>query len=177
MISKMWGRKSLASFLAAAILSVSSMFVLATPGYAATTLAGELASFGAVTINGQKAAPGTTVFSESVITTAADANATVSLGKLGRVEVLPGSTFSLSFTETGLSGNLQAGQVRVSAPEGVAAAISTKDGVVTAKAGGVNVFTVDVTTGAMTVTKQAGAVTTTGGANFLARNKMAAQAP
>ena len=164
MISKMWSRKPIASFLAVAVLSVYSMFVLATPGYAATPLAGELASFGAVTVNGQKAASGTTVFSDSMIVTATDANATVSLGKLGRVEVLPGSTLSLSFTENGLSGQLDAGQVRVSTPAGIMATINTKDGMVSAKDGSANVFTVDLSKGPMNVTTQAGAVATTGGA-------------
>lgn len=166
MISKMWSRKSLASFLAVAVLSVSSMFILATPGYAATPLAGELASFGAVTVNGQKAASGTTIFSDSMIVTAADGNATISLGKLGRVEVLSGSTLALNFTETGINGNLQAGQVRVSTPEGIAASINTKDGAVTGKAGSANVFTVDLTAGEMNVTTQAGAVATSGGARL-----------
>ena len=168
MISKMWSRKPIASFLAVAVLSVYSMFVLATPGYAATPLAGELASFGAVTVNGQKAASGTTVFSDSMIVTATDANATVSLGKLGRVEVLPGSTLSLSFTENGLSGQLEAGQVRVSTPAGIMATINTKDGMVSAKDGSANVFTVDLSKGPMNVTTQAGAVATTGGARLAA---------
>ena len=168
MISKMWSRKPIASFLAVAVLSVYSMFVLATPGYAATPLAGELASFGAVTVNGQKAASGTTVFSDSMIVTATDANATVSLGKLGRVEVLPGSTLSLSFTENGLSGQLDAGQVRVSTPAGIMATINTKDGMVSAKDGSANVFTVDLSKGPMNVTTQAGAVATTGGARLAA---------
>lgn len=166
MISKMWGRKSLASFLAVALLSVSSMFVLATPGYAATPLAGELASFGTVTVNGQKATSGTTIFSDSMIVTSDDSNATISLGKLGRVEVSAGSTFALNFTETGLNGTLQAGQVRVSTPEGVASSVSTKDGVITGKSGSANVFTVDLTAGELNVTTQAGAVATTGGARL-----------
>ena len=162
MISKMWSRKPLACFLALAVLSVYSMVVLATPGYAAP-LAGELASFGAVTVNGQKAAAGTTVFSDSMIVTAADANATVNLGKLGRVEILPGSTLKLNFSENALNGQLEAGQVRVSTPAGVAATINTKDGTARAEEGKANVFAVDMTSGTMNVTAFAGAVATNGG--------------
>lgn len=163
MISKMWSRKPLACFLALAVLSVYSMVVLATPGYAAP-LAGELASSGAVTVDGQKAVSGTTVFSDSVIVTAADANATISLGQLGRVEVQPGSTFKLSFSENALNGQLDAGQVRVSTPAGVAATITTKDGSASAKEGKANVFAVDLASGKMNVTTLAGAVATTGSA-------------
>jgi hypothetical protein len=161
MVSKMWGRKSLASFLAVAVLSVYSMFVLATPGYAAP-MAGELSAFGAVTVNGQKAASGTTVFSDSMIVTDTDANAMVNLGKAGRVEVLPGSTIKLSFSENSLSGQLEAGQVRVSAPAGVAASVTTKDGVVTSASGRANVFTVDMTSGKLNAVATTGAVTANG---------------
>jgi hypothetical protein len=157
----MWSRKSLASFLAVAVLSVYSMFVLATPGYAAP-MAGELSAFGAVTVNGQKAASGTTVFSDSMIVTATDANAMVNLGKAGRVEVLPGSTIKLSFSENSLSGQLEAGQVRVSAPAGVAASVTTKDGVVTSASGRANVFTVDMTSGKLNAVATTGAVTANG---------------
>jgi hypothetical protein len=161
MISNLWSRKTLACFLALAVLSVYSMFVLATPGYAAP-LAGELSAFGAVTVNGQKAASGTTVFSDSMIITATDANAMVNLGKLGRVEVLPGSTFKLSFSETSLNGQLEAGQVRVSTNAGVAANIATADGLVKAEEGRASVFTVDMSAGKLSVTALSGAVTTNG---------------
>ncbi len=161
MISKMWSRKSLASFLAVAILSVYSMFVLATPGYAAP-LAGELSAFGGVTVNGQKAASGTTVFTDSMIVTASDANAMVNLGKAGRIEVLPGTTLKISFSETNLSGQLEAGQVRVSTPAGVTASIATKDGTVNAETGRANVFTVDMSSGKLNANAIAGAVTANG---------------
>ena len=161
MISKMWSRKSLASFLAVAVLSVYSMFVLATPGHAAP-LVGELSAFGGVTVNGQKAASGTTVFSDSMIVTAADANAMVNLGKAGRVEVLPGSTLKLSFSDNSLSGQLESGQVRISTPVGVTASIATNDGTVNAEAGRANIFTVDMTSGKLNANAIAGAVTANG---------------
>jgi hypothetical protein len=161
MISKMWSRKTLASFLAVAVLSVYSMFVLATPGYAAP-LAGELSAFGSVTVNGQKAASGTTVFTDSMIVTATDANAMVNLGKAGRVEILPGSTLKLSFSDNSLSGELESGQVRVSTPAGVAASIATKDGTVNAESNRANVFTVDLTSGKLNANAIAGAVTANG---------------
>ena len=162
MISKMWSRKSLASFLTVAVLSVYSMMVLATPGHAAP-LSGELSASGAVTINGQKAASGTTIFSDSLIVTANDANAMVNLGNIGRVEVLPGTTLKLSFSANGLNGQLDAGQVRVSSAAGVAANISTNEGTVKANEGGANVFTVDMSSGKLNATALVGAVTTNAG--------------
>ena len=99
MISRTWSRKSIAFCLAIAILSVYSMVVLATPGQKGPS--GELSVSGQVTVNGQTAISGATVFSDSTIATAANSGATVSLGKLGRVELLPSSSLKLSFTDSG----------------------------------------------------------------------------
>ena len=51
MISKTWSRKSIATAVAVAVLSVYSMVVLAAPGAKAS---GELSVSGQVTVNGQK---------------------------------------------------------------------------------------------------------------------------
>ena len=53
---------------------------------------------GTVTVNGTSAISGATVFSDSTVTTAKGSSAVVSLGKLGRVEVLPETTMKLSYT-------------------------------------------------------------------------------
>ena len=103
MISRTWSRKSIAFCVAVAILSVYSMVALATPGQKAS---GELSVSGQVTVNGQAAISGATVFSDSVIATAAGSSATVSLGKLGRVELFPNSTVKLSFGDGNISGAL-----------------------------------------------------------------------
>ena len=52
MISKSWSRKSIATAVAVAVLSVYSMVVLAAPGAKAS---GELSVSGQVTVNGEKA--------------------------------------------------------------------------------------------------------------------------
>lgn len=52
---------------------------------------------GQVSVNGTNAIAGATVFSDSTITTAARSSVVVSLGKLGRVEVMPSSTTKLIF--------------------------------------------------------------------------------
>src|SRR5215210_8475876 len=109
MISRSWSRKSIAFCLAIAVLSVYSMVVLATPGQ--TGPSGELSVSGQVTVNGQSAISGATVFTDSTIQTAQNSVATISLAKLGRVELLPGTTLKLSFNESGLTAMLEAGRV------------------------------------------------------------------
>ena len=91
MISKTWSRKSIATAVAVAVLSVYSMVVLAAPGAKAS---GELSVSGQVTVNGQKMISGGTVFSDSVISTAAQSSASVSISKVGRVELAPIAIFA-----------------------------------------------------------------------------------
>jgi len=77
-------------------------------------VAGELSVAGnGVLINGESAQSGRTVFSSSTVTTPDTANAVVSFGKLGKIEIAPNSNVSLSFDEKGISGNLSAGKVTV----------------------------------------------------------------
>lgn len=152
MISRTWSRKSIALCLAVAVLSVYSMVVLASPGQ--TGPSGELSVSGQVSINGQSAISGATIFSDSTINTAAGSSAVVSLGKLGRVEVLPESSLKISFNESGVMATLEAGRVRVS--NSMMASVMTKDG--SAVAGNAAVFTVDVECGNTVVATQSGNV-------------------
>src|SRR2546421_4061619 len=145
MISRTWSRKSIAFCIAVAVLSVYSMVALASPGQKGPS--GELSVSGQVTVNGQAAISGATVFSDSVIATAANSSATVSLGKLGRIELLPSSSLKLSFTDSGIAALLDAGRVRVSTPAGVAATVTTKDGSAVADMAQAAAFTVDVECG------------------------------
>jgi hypothetical protein len=156
MISRNLSRKSIAFGLAVAVLSVYSMVVLATPGQKGPS--GELSVSGQVTVNGQTAISGATVFSDSTVTTAAHSSAVVSLGKLGRVELLPNSSVKLSFTDSGIAGMLDAGRVRVSTPAGVAATVTTKDGAAVADSAQAAAFTVDVECGNTIVATQTGLV-------------------
>jgi hypothetical protein len=101
---------------------------------------------GSVMVNGRPGVKGMDIASDSVITTAARSSAVVSLGKLGRVEVLPESSMKLSFNDTSVSlGMLDQGRVRVSSSSGVNA--TTRDGQVSAKGDKRTEFTVDTTCG------------------------------
>lgn len=159
MISRTWSRKSLAFCLAVAVLSVSSMVVLASPGLQGQTgPSGELSVSGQVTVNGQSAISGATVFSDSTIVTAPNSSANISLGKLGRVELMPSSSMKLSFNESGISGTLDAGRARISTSAGISANIATKDGAVVADNAQANSFSIDTECGNTIVATQAGRV-------------------
>lgn len=110
-----------------------------------------------VTVNGTSAISGATVFSDSTVTTAKGSSAVVSLGKLGRVEVLPESSLKLSFTESGVTGMLDQGRVRLSTSSGVNASVTTADGSVVAIDKRTE-FLVDVTCGNTFVSVRKGRV-------------------
>lgn len=152
MINKTWSRKFVAISVAAAVLSVSSMLTLATPG----ARSGELSVSGEVTVNGQKAISGGTIFSDSVIVTAKDSNATVSLGKLGRIELLANTSVRLSFADNSISGLLDSGRARVSTPAGVSVSLTTKDGSVVVDGSQATSFTTSTENGKTTVATEAG---------------------
>jgi hypothetical protein len=154
MISRNWSRMPITLALALAILSTYSMVGLA----AQQGPTGDLSVVGEVTVNGTSAISGATVFSDSTVTTAKGSSAVVSLGKLGRVEVLPESSLKLSFSDTGVTAMLDSGRVRISSSSGVNASVTTKDGSAVADMAQPNVFTVDVTCGNTLVATQSGRV-------------------
>jgi hypothetical protein len=159
MISRTWSRKSIAFCLAVAVLSVYSMVVLATPGQLGQTGAsGELSVSGQVTVNGQSAISGATVFTDSTLETAANSGATLSLGKLGRIELLPSTIMKISFTESGITAMLQSGRARVSVPAGISTMVNTKDGSVVADNTQADAFTIDTECGNTIVATQVGKV-------------------
>ena len=158
MTSRTWSRTPIALCLAVAILSMYSMVGLAAPRQGQTGPSGDLSVVGGVSVNGASAISGATVFSDSTITTADKSSAVVSLGKLGRVELLPNTSLKLNFTDTGVTGSLAAGRVRFSTPTGITASVTTKDGSAIADIAQPNVFTVDVECGNTVVNTQSGRV-------------------
>ena len=153
MISKSWSRKSLATAVAVAVLSVYSMVVLAAPGAKAS---GELSVSGQVTVNGQKVISGGTVFTDSTISTAAQSNASVNISKVGRVELAPNSNLRLSFTDKSITGLLESGSAQVSTLAGTTVNLTTKDGTVVVDGSQATIFTVSASRGRTTVATQSG---------------------
>jgi ferric-dicitrate binding protein FerR (iron transport regulator) len=123
-----------------------------------TGTSGELSVSGQVTVNGQNAISGATVFTDSTVTTAKGSSAVVSLGKLGRVELLPGTTMKISFNESGITTMLETGRTRVSVPAGISAVVNTKDGSVIADNTQADAFMVDTECGNTIVATQVGSV-------------------
>jgi ferric-dicitrate binding protein FerR (iron transport regulator) len=142
---------------------------------------GTLRSSGKVRVDGKDATPNLTVDSGSTVQTAKGSSAVVSLGKLGRVEVQPGSSVKLSLdgssigietakgsavvslgklgrveVHEGSTLKLTAVRVRVSSSSGMTATVSTKDGDLVAV--GSNEFVVDVTCGNTAVQVKSGTV-------------------
>lgn len=154
MISKTWSRKPIAACVALAILSVYSMVVLASP--AAKAPSAELLVTGQVTVNGENAFSGITLFSDSTITTAAKSSATVNLSKLGRVEVAPSTGLKLSFNDKSVLGLMENGSALVSTLPGVAVNFTTADGIVAVDGSQPTSFTVNVIEGVTSVTTHSG---------------------
>src|SRR5690349_3337548 len=110
MHSKLWIRRALSTCLCVAILATYSMVALAN----SPKVAGELTVIGtnpggeapSVSINGEAAKSGRSVFSSSMINTPENAGAIVDLGKLGKLELAPNSAMVLSFNDNEISGSL-----------------------------------------------------------------------
>lgn len=140
MLGKNRIKKYIALLTVVAVWSVTSMVALAAP----KDVSGEITVTGQVTVNGQTAVSNSTVISGSVITTGADSSAVISLGKLGRIELLADSNFTLRFTENSITGILSQGKARISNAAGIATSVATNDATVIADAGQANSFALEV---------------------------------
>ena len=117
MNSKLWNRKALSLCLCVAILATYSMVALAGP----RKVAGELTVSGKdingeapfVLVNGEAARSGRSIFSNSTISTTESTSAVINLGKIGSLELAPATVLTLTFDETGVSGDLTSGLVSV----------------------------------------------------------------
>jgi hypothetical protein len=93
-------------------------------------LTGQLIANGPVTVNGNKAITGTTVFNGSnvAVDCAKGNSAIVNLGKLGRIELVAGTKMTLRFNDGLISGNIQDGKAVINTPGGVKVEVNTPDG-------------------------------------------------
>jgi len=138
MNSKLWIRKALSLCLVVATTATYSMVTLANSEKVAGELlisgvnSGSAASF--VKVNGEAAQNGRSIFSDSTVVTPDNAGAVINLSKLGKVELSPNTTLTLSFNEDGINGDLLAGRVTVLNVSD-AVNIKTLNGTVSLKAG------------------------------------------
>ncbi len=155
MLAKNCFSKLIASFTAIAVLCVSSSVALAQT----KDIAGEITVSGQVTVNGQTAVSNATIISGSTIVTGAGSNAVVSLGKVGRVEVLADSNIVLNFADNQIVAVLSSGKAKVSNAAGVATTVTTKDATVIADSSQADNFLVEVECSHTHVDTTAGMVT------------------
>lgn len=161
MLGKNISRKFITSFTVAAVWCVYSMVALAVP----VDNSGEITVTGQVTVNGQPAVSNSTILSGAVIQTGANSSAVVSLGKLGRVEVLADSSLTLNFSTGSIVILLQEGKTRVSNTAGTAATVTTKDMTAIADSSQANNFLVEVECSHSHVDTTTGVVTMRIGSN------------
>jgi hypothetical protein len=79
----------------------------------------------AITVNGNAAKTGETIFSGQQIQTPSGTSATVQLGGVGRVEIAPGSNVTLTFGAGSISVVLTSGCVKLTANPGVAGTVES----------------------------------------------------
>jgi hypothetical protein len=98
------------------LIAVYSMVAMAAPNRPV----GELIVTGSdatdsvpVTVNGEAAKTGRTIFSSSAITTPESSGAVVNFGKAGRIELAPSTTFVLTGDGDAISGDITAGSITV----------------------------------------------------------------
>ena len=161
MLGKNTSRKFFTLITVAAVWCVYSMVALAMP----VDQAGEITVTGQVTVNGQAAVSNSTILSGAVVETGANSSAVVSLGKLGRVEILADSNLTLNFTAGSIVAILQTGKARVSSSAGVATTVTTKDATVIADSGQADNFLVEVECSHTHVDTATGLVTMRVGSN------------
>lgn len=110
---KRLGKRALSLSLLLTLITVYSMVALA----GSTKPVGELIVTGgksdgvAVTVNGEPAASGRTVFSSSTITTPEGMTAVLNMGKAGKIELSPDTTFMIDGDDNAIGGSLTAGSV------------------------------------------------------------------
>jgi hypothetical protein len=117
MNSKLWIHRALSMCLIVAMVATYSMVALANSDKAA----GELIVTGktvngetpVVTVNGETAKTGRSVFSSSTISTPENASAIINIGRAGKIELAPNTTLTVTFNEKGINGDLLSGKVTV----------------------------------------------------------------
>ncbi len=116
-MNRKWINQVVSLCLTIALLATYSMTVSAKTDRIAgeLTISGKLSNGAtpAVMVNGETAQNGRSIFSSSTITTPADANAVISIAKLGKIELAPNTNLTISFDEAGITGDLTAGKVTV----------------------------------------------------------------
>ena len=135
MNSKGWNNRALSLCLIVATIATYSMVALASSDKVAGELYVTGKNLNGVTINGEIAANGRSVFSGSTITTPADTDATVNIGESGSIRLAPNTTMTLSFSGNVISSELLTGQMTVLRTQNVVSVKMTGGNVLELNAG------------------------------------------
>ena len=126
-MSRTWKRTSqiLALFL---IGVMSQVYVLAGTGGA--PVVGRLTAYGegGISVNGNQASTGTTIFSGAQLQTSAKSGATISLPSMAEIEISPNTNLSLTFDRSQVSVHVISGSAVLSTSAGVKGELTTPDG-------------------------------------------------
>ncbi|NOT62631.1 MAG: hypothetical protein HOP19_20690 [Acidobacteria bacterium] len=95
---------------------------------AAAPITGRLTADGPVTVNGNQARTGDTIFPGAVIETPANVGATIQLCALGQLDLSPNTNLTLNFDQENIRGELFKGCVILSANRGVNAVLKLANG-------------------------------------------------
>ena len=117
MKSNVWFQQALTMSVVFALVVTFSMVALANAGNAVGELtvirsasANETSS---VTVNGEVAKSGRTVFSSSTISTPEGMEAIINFGKAGKIQIEPDTTFTLAADSNSINGDLAKGSLTV----------------------------------------------------------------
>jgi hypothetical protein len=120
MMNRQVTQQVLSSLLLVVVFTTYSMVCLAAPGKAVGELmiSGSAADGSSVNVNGEPAKSGRTLFPNSTISTPDGVEAVISLGPSGKIQLGPGTTFTVSTSPA--SGDLTAGEITLlSSAEGI----------------------------------------------------------
>ncbi len=153
-------RTTLAICLAIAVCCAQTTVGLASPASAEKerSTANLVDVRGHVWVNGEETIAGQTIFSGSEMQSDRNSGAVVSLGARGRAEVLPQSELKFDFGATTIAWTLARGGIRLAAPQGVTASVTTSECVVVSELKEVAVFTVKTGAHRTDISAQAGSV-------------------
>lgn len=117
-----FGKRAASLSLLLTLISATSMFTLASSPKSIGELivTGGNSDGASVTVNGEPAKSGRTVFASSTITTPEGTTVVLNMGKAGKIELGPNTTFSIDGDGNVVQGSLTAGNVTVlNAAQGV----------------------------------------------------------
>ena len=149
--------------LTIAILTGQSMFIFALPeknsaaGEITVTAAANATEKPFVLVNGEPAFSGRTFFSDGTITTK-QSTASIDFGKIGRINLGPDSTLTLSVSPTSITGTLSSGTINVANGDGIGVKIVTPDDTISNEGMSATRFTVNVAADVSSVAAQSGIV-------------------